>query len=103
MEKNGITSFILRDPAKNVQYEVNQDNYLTAFQKQQMKSQPDMIMQFAHHIGDEFLIQYGYAPEVYVKSRISLNGRRSQDFTNDTINVYSQRSAYENGFILPMK
>ena len=100
MEKNGYTSIILRDPVLNVQKEVDQDLYLTAFQKQQMRSQPDMLLQFARHIGDQFRKEHGYAPEVFVKSRLSLNGRRSQPFTDDTIDVYSLSDPMNSNWIL---
>ena len=103
MEKNGYTSIIVRDPVNNVQREVDQNEYLTAFQKQQMKSQPDMLLQFSRYIGDQFFQEHGYAPEVYVKSRLSLNGRRSQLFTNDTIDIYSLADPMNSNWILPLK
>lgn len=103
MEKNGETSIIVRDPKKETQKEVDQDIYLTAFQKQQMRSQPDMLLQFARHIGDEFKWANGYAPEIYIKSRLSLNGRRSQPFTNDTLDIYSLHDPMNNNWILPLK
>lgn len=101
MEKNGYTQFILRDPKTGRQQEALVDGYLTAFQEQQLRSQPDMILQFARHLGDEFLEQKGYAPEVYVKSRLSLNGRRSQPFTNDTLDVYASDRPMKQNWILP--
>lgn len=103
MEKNGYTSIILKDPVKNIQKEVNQENYLTAFQRQQMRSQPDMIIQFAKLIGDEFKREHGYNPEVYVKSRLSLNGRRSQVFTNDTLDIYALPDPMNSNWIIPLK
>lgn len=103
MEKAGMTSIIVRDPESKRQKEVDLDDYLTAFQKQQMRTQPDMILQFADHVGDMFLEKNGYAPEIYVKSRLSLNGRRSQPFTNDTINVYRMPDVMKSGWILPFK
>lgn len=103
MEKNGYTAFILRDPVKQVQKEVDQKQYLTPFQRQQMRSQPDMILQFARYLGDEFHEQYGYAPQVYVQSRLSLNGRRSQAFTNDTLDVYSTTDPMNSNWILPFQ
>ncbi|MEM9848132.1 MAG: HTTM domain-containing protein [Bacteroidota bacterium] len=103
MEKNGYTSIILKDPATNRQKEVDQDVYLTPFQQQQMRSQPDMLLQFARHIGDEFQAERGYAPKVYVKSRLSLNARRSQVFTNDTLDVYATPDPMNNNWILPLK
>jgi len=103
MEKNGSTAFILRDSKTGLQQEVDQDQYLTAFQKQQLRSQPDMILQFARHVGDEFKNRHGYPPEVYVKSRLSLNGRRSQPFTDDTIDVYTLQNPMNSNWILPFK
>lgn len=103
IEKSGATAIILKDPRNNIQKEVNQDNYLTPFQQQQMRSQPDMILQFARHIGDEFQNDRGYKPEVYVKSRLSLNGRRSQVFTNDTLDIYSLEDPMNSNWILPLQ
>lgn len=103
MEKNGYTSIIVYDSVKNTQKEVKQEEYLTPFQKQQMRSQPDMLLQFARYIGDEFKAKNGYVPQVFVKSRLSLNARRSQVFTNDTIDVYSAANPMEEGWIVPLE
>ncbi len=102
MEKNGQTEFIVNDPKTNVRAEVDQDRYLTPFQKAQMRSQPDMILQFARHIGDNFTLMNGYAPEVYVKSRLSLNARRSQVFTDETVDVYSLKNPMHSNWIQPL-
>ncbi|MEQ8907737.1 MAG: HTTM domain-containing protein [Vicingaceae bacterium] len=103
MEKNGFSSIILKDPKSGEQKEIDQKKYLTAFQRQQMRSQPDMLFQFAKHIGDEFLADKGYAPKVYIKSRISLNGRRSQPFTDESIDVYALEKKQAMRFILPLQ
>tara|TARA_B110000046_G_scaffold173759_1_gene196736 strand:+ start:83231 stop:84553 length:1323 start_codon:yes stop_codon:yes gene_type:complete len=102
MEKNGYTSIILKDPKTKMQQEVDLNNYLSAFQKQQMRSQPDMMYQFAQYIGDEFLEKNGYAPEIYIKSRISLNGRRSQKFTDELKNIYGLEAQPTEDWILPL-
>ena len=103
MEKNGYAAIIVRDPIKEVQKEVKQCDYLTAFQMQQMKSQPDMLFQFVKDIGNQFQKEHGYAPEIFVKSRHCLNGRRSQPFTNDSINVYALSSPTDTNWILPLE
>lgn len=101
MEKNGFTSIIIKDPRKGTQKEVDQDQYLTPFQQQQMKSQPDLILQFASAMGDQFQVENGYAPAVYVKSKMSLNGRRSIPFTNPLLDVYGSKDPMKEGWILP--
>lgn len=103
MEKNGYTSFIVRDPVENKQKEVDQNIYLTPFQKQQLRSQPDMMIQFGRYLGDEFKDRRGYAPEIFVKSRISLNARRSQIFTDDTYDIYNNTDPIKDGWIIPFK
>jgi len=100
MEKNGYTTFILRDPVTGQQAEVETDHYLTAFQLQQMKSQPDMIYEFAQHLGDEFEAKHQIKPEIYVESRMSLNGRRSQPFLDKNVDVMQLNSPYVDGWII---
>jgi len=103
MEKNGLTNIILRDPVQGIRKEVDQNLYLTPFQKQQMRAQPDMLIQFVQFLGRQFQQENGYLPEVFVKSRISLNGRRAQVFTNDTLNLIGLENPMENGWLLPFK
>ncbi|MEL6122785.1 MAG: HTTM domain-containing protein [Bacteroidota bacterium] len=103
MEKNGYTSFIVRDPVRDVRREVDQSIYLTPFQEQQLRSQPDMMIQFGRYIGDRFVAQHGYSPEVYVKSRISLNARRSQVFTDENYDIYNNSHPFRDGWIQAYK
>ena len=103
MEKNGYTSFIVRDPVEHVQKETDQSLYLTPFQQQQLRSQPDMMIQFGRFLGDQFKYEKGYNPEVYVKSRISLNARRSKQFTDDNYDIYGNKHPMRDGWIIPFK
>ena len=103
MEKNGLTNIILHDPAKDFRQEVDQNKYLTPFQKQQMRSQPDMLLQFGNFVAREYEKINGYLPEIFVKSKISLNGRRSQIFTNDTINIVGLQDPIRSGWLIPFK
>jgi hypothetical protein len=102
MEKNGYTNFISKDPKLNLQKQVDLNNYLTAFQQQQLRSQPDMILQFAKHIGKLQESQLGYAPEIYVDSRISLNGRRSQLFIDQTVDLYNKGNFNAKNWLIPL-
>jgi len=103
MEKNGYTTFILRDPETGQQAEVDTDHYLTPFQEQQMKSQVDMIYQFAHHLGEEYRAKHQIVPEIYVESRMSLNGRRSQPFVDKTVNVMELESPHAEYWIIDFR
>jgi len=89
MEKNGYTSFIVRDPVEKVQKETD--------------PQPDMMIQFGRFLGDQFKEEKGYDPEVYVKSRMSLNAQRSKQFTDDNYDIYGNKYPMRDGWIIPFK
>lgn len=103
MEKNGYTTFILRDPKTKKQKEIDTDLYLTPFQKQQLRSQPDLIYDFAQYIGQKFEEELKYAPQILVKSRISLNGRRSKSFINSNTDLYGLKNYEYKKLILPFE
>src|SRR5690606_25990306 len=50
--------------------------YLTYDQEQEFATQPDMILQLAHHIADDFRARGEQDVEVRVDALVSLNGRR---------------------------
>ena len=75
--KGGGTTFIVRSPAKNRTFYVNPREYLTKLQESEMSSQPDLILQLAHHIARDFERRGFGQVEVRVESRVGLNGRRS--------------------------
>ncbi len=102
MEKNGYSNFILKDPKLDLQKQIDLNNYLTAFQQQQLRSQPDLILQFAKHIGQLQEKELGYPPEIYVESRISLNGRRSQLFVDETVDLYNNGNFDAKNWLIPL-
>nr|PZN20655.1 MAG: gamma carboxylase [Pseudomonadota bacterium] len=76
-EKNGAITFRVREQATGRTYFVSPSQYLTAIQEREMSGQPDLILQLAHHIRDDFEAR-GLGPvEVRVDALVSLNGRRS--------------------------
>ena len=102
MEKNGYTIFILKDPKLGLQRQLDLNDYLTPFQQQQLRSKPDMILQFAQHIGKLKEKEFGYAPEIYVDSRISLNGRRSQLFVDQNLDLYNEGNFNAKNWLIPL-
>jgi hypothetical protein len=56
-----------------------------------MSSQPDLILQLAHHIRED-AERRGFGPvEVHVDARVSLNGRRSQPLIDPSIDLAAMR------------
>ena len=77
--KDGLARFVVRDPATGQHWRVNNAEWLTYRQQRKMPTRPDMILQYAHRLRDEWQKQYGVAdPEVYAIVWVSLNGREPQ-------------------------
>lgn len=75
--KGGEVRFLVSDRATGRRAHVDPAQYLTDLQLAEMTSQPDLILQMAHRIAEEYRGR-GYSEvEVRADSRISLNGRRS--------------------------
>lgn len=75
--KGGGTTFIVRNKQTGQVWHVSPREYLNPQQEAEMSSQPDLILQLAHHIQKD-LERRGMGPvEVRADSRVTLNGRRS--------------------------
>ncbi len=74
-EKRGRVTFVVRDAASGEGWLVSPRRYLTRLQEQEMSGQPDLILQLAHHVRDDFRVRTGDPIEVRVQALASLNGR----------------------------
>jgi hypothetical protein len=52
-----------------------------------MSSQPDLILQLAHHIKDDFARRGFSSVEVRADSRVALNGRRGARFIDPEVDL----------------
>ena len=89
MHKEGHATFYIRDPKTKGEIEIQNRDYLTETQIDQMATQPDMILQYAQflkqkydhrqfHFGNKHLTLNN--PSVHAEIYVSLNGRPSQLF-----------------------
>ncbi len=102
MEKAGYTKFLLAIPSKNKFFEVNLTDYLTPLQEKMMSTQPDMILQFAHFLRDQYITKHGVMPQVFVQSYATVNGKGSQLLIDPKINLSNIKRGYQNKtWILP--
>lgn len=80
IQKNGIASFqVVNLRTGEIQY-VLPESYLNEVQKTMMSTQPDLILQFAHFLGDKEKKRTGDDIAVYAEVRVSLNGKKSLPF-----------------------
>lgn len=77
-EKNGAVTFRVKVPGRQKEYYVSPSRYLSSHQEREMSGQPDLILQMAHHIGEEYREEGYEAVEVRVDALVSLNGRAPQ-------------------------
>ena len=86
-EKSGSLEYrVVTGPDKAVVI-VSPHEYLTEQQYREMAGQPDLVLQLAHHIRDEYLA-LGLGPvEVYADSRVSLNGRAARHMIDPEVDL----------------
>lgn len=86
-EKNGSVTFVVRVPSTGRTLHIAPHRYLTPLQEREMSSQPDLILQLAHHIRDEYE-QRGQGPvEVRVDAWASLNGRAMRRLIDPSVDL----------------
>lgn len=87
--KSGNTTFMVVDKAsKDTTHVVNSD-YLSSKQQRAMATKPDMIWQFSQRLKKDFAEQ-GQDVEVYVRSRVSVNGRRYQVLIDPEVDLAAE-------------
>lgn len=91
MHKEGLATFYIKDKATGRTIEVDNSDYLTVRQEDQMATQPDMILQYAKFLKSEFDGKtFSNStksitlrdPEVNAEVYVALNGRRAQLFVD---------------------
>lgn len=103
MEKTGYAHFKIVDGQSKKSFYVQNEDFLTAFQQKEMSTQPDFILEYAHHLGDHFASQGHQNVEVYVDSYAALNGRSSQPFIDPSVNLMGvPRGLAHKDYILPL-
>lgn len=111
IEKVGYCRFFIQPENSTLQKIVEPSEYLTDQQLKQMATQPDMILQFAHFLRDEYkdrvviegndTIEMG-TPSVFVDAKVSLFNEGSRTFINPSIDLAAQPYNLKNrSWILP--
>jgi hypothetical protein len=102
MEKNGFAHFKVRDPETGKQWEIHNAHYFTPQQEKMMSTQPDLLLQFAHILDNEFQSKGVANPIVTADVQVSLNGRRSRPFVNPNVDLSSVKDSWSpKTWILP--
>jgi hypothetical protein len=86
VDKVGDVLFTLKDRESGAVWYAFPDEYLTPLQARQMAFQPDMILQFAHHLAD----QHGGNVAVYAEAYVGMNGRPARLIIDPTVDLAAQ-------------
>lgn len=102
MEKAGYAVFTVKEPGIGRTQQIDNRAYLTPLQEKQMSFQPDMILEFAGHIANEYRNKGWKEPEVFVENYVTLNGRPSQLFIDPEVNLVAEKESFRHKkWILP--
>lgn len=103
IEKTGMVELRVRDPATGRRWRIDPHADLTPLQVKMMSTQPQMILQYAHYVADQFARRGIPGVEVRADAWASLNGRRSQRLIDPDVDLADERDTLANkDWILPL-
>jgi hypothetical protein len=94
MEKGGTIFFHVKDPATGRRSEIINSQYLSTFQENQMATQPDMILQYAHFLAAEYEKKGIQNPIITADSYVTLNGSGSRLYIDSTVNLATEQETF---------
>ena len=94
MEKAGTAFFYVRDSKSGREVEVDNKDYLTYMQEKMMATQPDMIVDYAKFLKEEFIKKGFTDPAVRAQSFVTLNGSGSREFIDSGIDLSAQDNSF---------
>ncbi len=113
MEKKGYATFYVEDRNTRKSIEITNSDYLSPQQIDQMSRQPDMILQFAHFLGEKYrdtTLHFGSKsvhlshPRVSADVYVTLNGRPNRHFVSrETDLMQEEYNLKHRKWILPLE
>ncbi len=101
VEKAGIVRFTVKTQDGR-RLEVSPDEFVQCNQKKMMSTQPDLILQLAHHIGRKYQREFNQPVSVYADSYVSRHGRPSRRLIDPSVDLMQQRdSLFPKAWVLP--
>jgi len=104
MEKMGDATFCVKDGMDGKEGMVINRDFLNEHQEKQMAMQPDMILEFAHFLGEHFKEQGMKEPIVRVEAYVTLNGSRSKLMIDPQVNLLAEKESMKpKKWVLPFE
>lgn len=86
-EKNGSITYVVRSAQAGRTWYISPHRYLTDRQERELSTQPDLVLQLAHHVRDDFRRQGHDDVTVQVEALVSLNGRSAAPMIDPAIDL----------------
>ncbi|MDF2696928.1 MAG: vitamin K-dependent gamma-carboxylase-related protein [Labilithrix sp.] len=86
-EKNGSITYLVSSKKAGRTWYVEPRRYLTDRQARELQSQPDLVLQLAHHVARDFQARGHDDVEVRVDTLVSLNGRPAAPMIDKTVDL----------------
>jgi vitamin K-dependent gamma-carboxylase len=100
--KRVVMGFAIKDTETKVVMDGNPNRYINADQKDKLGRDPEMILQFAHFLRDEYTKDTGHGCEIYALVLVSLNGRKPQLMIDPNVDLAQEsRGLHTKKWILP--
>lgn len=96
MEKAGTAFFFVNDKKTGKQIEVDNKHYLTYLQEKMMATQPDMMVDYAKFLKNEFQKKGFDNPSITAQSYVTLNGCGSREFIDPTVDLSAESNSFFN-------
>lgn len=90
--KGGSATFVVRDPDSGRVWRVDPADELNPWQVRKMRGKPDLVLQYAHHLGERWQQEHGVANvEVRAIVNISLNGRAARPLIDPSVDLMTRQ------------
>jgi len=94
MEKAGTAIFYVKDTQSGREGVVDNSEFLNPHQEKQMAMQPDMILQFAHFLGNHYAKIGLENPQVRAEVYVTLNARPSRLLIDPNVDLMKERDTF---------
>ncbi|KPM48859.1 HTTM domain-containing protein [Jiulongibacter sediminis] len=103
MEKAGTATFFVKDGKTGREGVVDNREFLNPHQEKQMAFQPDMILQYAHFLGNYYHQKGVENPEVRVEAYVTLNAKPSQLLIDPSVDLMNIKDGWlRKGWLLSL-
>jgi len=94
MEKAGTAFFYVKDKRSGREVEIDNKDYLTYMQEKMMATQPDMMVDYARFLKQEFEKKGFTKPSVRSQCYVTLNGCGSREFIDPNVDLCAQSNSF---------